>query len=96
VTPAIAARLEAADDRDSAAILDRILADEIGHVAIGRRGFDYFCRHGGHDPQTVFHDRGRRYFKGELKPPFNRADRDATGMPAAYYESLASEAVGTG
>ncbi|HEV2301000.1 MAG TPA: ferritin-like domain-containing protein [Stellaceae bacterium] len=88
VTPAILARLEAAGDRDSALILARILADEIGHVAIGQRWFDHFCRRAGEDPPAVFRDRVRRYFKGGLKPPFNRAARDAAGLPAAYYESL--------
>ena len=33
--------------------------------------------------------RVRRYFTGALKPPFNRAARDAAGVPSAYYEPLA-------
>jgi uncharacterized ferritin-like protein (DUF455 family) len=34
----------------------------------------------------------RRYFRGNLKPPFNRAAREAAGFPSAYYEPLAEAA----
>ncbi len=89
VTPEMAARLERAGDACSAAILQRIYRDEIGHVAIGLRWFEYLCRTRGLDPQAVFHDRVRRCFKGDLKPPFNREARAAAGFPARYYEPLA-------
>ena len=89
VTPAMAARLDRAGDARSAAVLQVIYEQEIGHVAIGRRWFDFLCRTKGLVPEQVFQDRVRRYFKGELKPPFNRAARDAAGFPAQYYEPLA-------
>jgi uncharacterized ferritin-like protein (DUF455 family) len=88
VTPAMAKRLERAGDTKSAAVLEVIYEQEIGHVAIGRRWFDAFCRAQGLVPEQVFHDRVSRYFKGELKPPFNHAARDAAGFPAHYYEPL--------
>ncbi|HEX6442509.1 MAG TPA: ferritin-like domain-containing protein [Stellaceae bacterium] len=91
VTPEMIRRLERAGDPDSAAILDRIYRDEIGHVAAGARWFDRLCREQGLEPGSVFHDRVRRHFTGSLKPPFNRAARDAAGFPASYYERLASE-----
>ncbi|HVH75413.1 MAG TPA: ferritin-like domain-containing protein [Stellaceae bacterium] len=96
VTPAMAARLDAAGDHDSASILRRILADEIGHVRVGRRWFEWLCRREGLEPTAVFRDRVRRCFKGELKPPFNRAAREAAGLPAAYYEPLASDGSDSG
>jgi len=89
VTPAMIARLEQAGDRDSAAILGRLYEDEIGHVAGGARWFEHVCRARGHDPAAAFHDCVRRYFTGALKPPFNRAARDAAGLPASYYAPLA-------
>jgi uncharacterized ferritin-like protein (DUF455 family) len=92
VSPEMIRRLERVGDSDSAAILDRIYRDEIGHVAVGARWFERLCREGGLDPETVFHDRVRCYFTGVLKPPFNRAARDAAGFPASYYEQLASSA----
>jgi uncharacterized ferritin-like protein (DUF455 family) len=89
VTPDMARRLARAGDRDSAAILDRLYRDEIGHVAVGLRWFEAVCRARGLSALEAFHDRVRRYFKGGLKPPFNRAARAAAGFPACYYEPLA-------
>jgi uncharacterized ferritin-like protein (DUF455 family) len=89
VTPEMAARLERIGDLRTAAILQRIYRDEIGHVAIGLRWFDHLCRTRGLDPEAVFHERVRRCFKGHLKPPFNHEARTAVGFPAPYYEPLA-------
>jgi uncharacterized ferritin-like protein (DUF455 family) len=86
VTPEMIRRLERADDRDSAAILERIYADEIGHVAVGARWFEHLCRERDLDPIDTFRDRVRRYFVGALKPPFNHAARQEAGMPAAFYD----------
>jgi uncharacterized ferritin-like protein (DUF455 family) len=90
VAPEMAARLERVGDTESAAILDRIYRDEIGHVAIGLRWFDTLCLARGLDPAMVFQDRARRFFKGDLKPPFNYPARDAAGFPRDYYEPRAS------
>lgn len=90
VTPEMVLRLERAGDRDSAAILQRVYQDEIGHVAVGARWFERLCREHGLDPQAAFHDRVRRYFKGVLKAPFNRDARDLAGLTAGYYEPLAA------
>jgi uncharacterized ferritin-like protein (DUF455 family) len=89
VTPDMIHRLEGAGDHDSAAILATIYRDEIGHVAAGVRWFGFFCRARGLDPPVAFRSAVARYFTGILKPPFNRAARDAAGFPAAYYEDSA-------
>ena len=86
VTPAMIRRLEHVGDDESAAILERIYADEIGHVAVGARWFAHLCREDGLDPAGTFHDRVRRYFVGALKPPFNHAARREAGLPAAFYD----------
>jgi uncharacterized ferritin-like protein (DUF455 family) len=91
VTPEMIGRLERAGDPESAAILTRIYRDEIGHVAVGIRWFEWLCRERGLDPKVVFHGRVRRYFAGALKPPFNRTAREAAGLPAGYYEPLAAQ-----
>jgi uncharacterized ferritin-like protein (DUF455 family) len=85
VTPEMIRRLERAGDTDSVAILERIYADEIGHVAVGARWFDRLCRERGLDPTATFHDRVDRYFTGALKPPFNEWARRRANMPSAYY-----------
>ena len=93
VTPEMAARLERVGDGKSAAILLQIYRDEIGHVAIGLRWFDRLCQEHGLSPEAVFQERVRRFFKGELKPPFNSEARAAAGFPTNYYEPLAAGAV---
>ena len=88
VTPAMIARLETAGDHDSAAVLKIIYAEEIGHVAAGRRWFAHFCTAAGLPPAPTYQRLVRQHFKGTLKPPFNAAARDAAGLPAAFYEPL--------
>ncbi len=89
VTPDMAMRLARAGDAASAAVLQLIFEQEIGHVAVGRHWFDTLCHARALVPEQVFQDRVRRFFKGELKPPFNQAARCAAGFPARYYEPLA-------
>ena len=91
VTPEMVARLERVGDTESAAILNHIYRDEIRHVAAGLRWFDRLCEARGLSPQAVFQDRVRRFFKGDLKPPFNHQARAAAGFPRHYYEPLAGE-----
>jgi uncharacterized ferritin-like protein (DUF455 family) len=90
VTPAMTEQLDRLGDFKSAAVLRLIYEQEIGHVAVGRRWFDFVCRSQSLVPEQAFHDRVRKFFTGELKPPFNRAARDAAGFPASYYEPLAA------
>ena len=46
-SPAVKAKLLGAGDTAGAAIIDRILHDEIGHVAIGNRWFRWLCESAG-------------------------------------------------
>jgi uncharacterized ferritin-like protein (DUF455 family) len=86
VTPQMVATLERVGDSQSAAVLRRIYTDEIDHVAAGVRWFDELCRTRGLIPDETFRQLVPRYFKGELKPPFNHEARAAAGFPARYYE----------
>lgn len=87
VTPEMMRRLKHAGDPESAAILDRIYRDEIGHVAVGARWFANLCQARDLDPASAFRDLVSRHFKGALKPPFNHAARSAAGMPEAFYQA---------
>ena len=49
-SPMIRDKLNSVGDAESAAVLDIILADEIGHVAIGNRWFKHLCAQQGRDP----------------------------------------------
>jgi uncharacterized ferritin-like protein (DUF455 family) len=85
VTPAMIARFERLGDGDSAEILKTIYRDEIGHVAAGRRWFEWLCAERGLAPVETWRDLVRRHFKGALKPPFNDAAREAAGFSSEYY-----------
>jgi len=89
VTPDMIRRLDLGGDDESAAILRVIYRDEIGHVAAGRRWFEWACARQGRPPIETYHHLVRRHFRGVLKPPFNREARAEAGFAAAFYEPLA-------
>lgn len=88
VTPAMIAKLEAVGDRESAAILQIIFDEEIGHVACGKRWFDFICARQERSPQETWQELVKRHFHGALKPPFNEPARSAAGIPADFYRAL--------
>jgi len=89
VTPAMIARLERGGDEASASVLRRIYRDEIGHVAVGRRWFEWACARHGFPAVETYQALVRRHFKGVLKAPFNEEARGAAGFHAAFYAPLA-------
>lgn len=90
VTPSMIDNLRRAGDGDSAAVLERIYADEIGHVAIGRRWFEWEAARRKLDPEPAWRALVRAHYGATLKGPFNREARDRAGLPASYYEPLAA------
>ncbi len=88
VTPAMIGKLRGAGDAASAEVLEVIYRDEIGHVAVGKRWFDFACARKGRVPATAWQDYVRRYFKGNVKAPVNEEARMAAGFPARYYAPL--------
>ena len=91
VTPATVARLEAAGDHRSAAILTRIFNDEIRHVRAGTHWFKWACESREIEPVSEWKRLIARYFRGELKPPFNDSARDQAGLSRDFYGGLAGE-----
>ena len=89
VTLPMIERLTAADDPESAAILQRIHDDEIGHVAVGKRWFDWACAKAGHEPRSHWQHLVKTRFRGVLKAPFNHRSRALAGLPADWYGPLA-------
>jgi uncharacterized ferritin-like protein (DUF455 family) len=87
-TPPMQERLRRAGDLRAVAILDVILRDEIGHVAVGNRWYHWLCRRDGLDAQA--HDALllQRYRAPQLKPPFNLAARRAAGFSEPEIEAL--------
>lgn len=90
VTPSTLARVEAQGDQNGAKILERILDDEIRHVAIGTKHFVDSARESAESPQNLWKSLVERHFRGRIKPPFNDSARLAAGLSRDYYDSIAS------
>jgi uncharacterized ferritin-like protein (DUF455 family) len=73
---------------DSVAVLETIYREEVDHVAAGQRWFHFECARRGVEPVETYRELVRRYFRGGLKPPFNRVARDQAGFAAAFYENV--------
>lgn len=89
VTPPMIAGLRAAGDVASADILQMIHDDEIGHVAAGRRWFEFLCARRGVEPVPTWQRLVTARFRGVLKRPFNTVARERAGFAAAFYEPIA-------
>lgn len=88
VTPAMIQRLKTVNDDESAAVLEVIYHDEIGHVAIGHRWFLWLCDQRNLAPRQTWIETVRQHFKGQIKPPFNEDGRRQAGLEPEDYLPL--------
>lgn len=79
-SPPIRAKLAQAGDHAAAGILDIILADEIGHVAIGNHWYRYVCEQQGKEPEACYAELARLYRAPALRGPFNLEARRQAGF----------------
>jgi len=91
VTPEMIERLRGAGDGESVAALEVIYAEEVGHVACGKRWYDAVCMARRLDPEETFQRMRRKFFAGQLKPPFNHSARARAGLPRGFYEPNGKE-----
>ena len=70
-------------DMKMADILDIILTDEIGHVAIGNVWFNWLCVVRNLEPIATFEQLCATYSATKLKPPFNMEARRQAGFSEA-------------
>ncbi len=82
VAPPMIKKLQAQNDHDSAAILQRIYTDEITHVEIGNRWFRYVCEERDLDGAVVFRDLLAGPSSAYLRSPFNDEARLQAGFTA--------------
>jgi uncharacterized ferritin-like protein (DUF455 family) len=66
--------------RRSVEILDIILADEIGHVAVGNHWYRWLCAREGLDPVAHFGTLIERHDAPRLYPPYNEKARKLAGF----------------
>lgn len=96
VTPGMIERFRAAGDAETAARLEIILRDEVGHVAAGSRWFRHLCAQRGLDPEATYFGMLDTYLDGEVRCPLNRPDRMRAGFDPAEIERLAARCEGEG
>ena len=88
-SPAVKTRLVSIGDHRAGEILDIILRDEIGHVAIGNHWYGWLCAQRGLDPVGTYAELTLKYEAPKLKGPFNLAARRAAGFSDVELAALA-------
>ncbi|NVE95255.1 ferritin-like domain-containing protein [Altererythrobacter lutimaris] len=90
VTPSTLQRVKSQGDANGAKMLQRILDDEIRHVAIGTKHFSDSAQKSGESAPKLWQSLVEKHFRGRIKPPFNDSARQAAGLSLDYYGGIAS------
>jgi uncharacterized ferritin-like protein (DUF455 family) len=85
-TPSLSQKVRQSGDRETANILDMIYGDEISHLAIGVKWFEFLCARESKAPIEEYKHLLEQYFRGAPKGPFNIDAREKAGMKAQYIE----------
>jgi uncharacterized ferritin-like protein (DUF455 family) len=88
-SPPMQAKLRGIGDVAGVEILDVILRDEIGHVAIGNHWYRVLCDERGLDPVATYSELAQRYRAPRPRGPFNLAARRAAGFSEDELAALA-------
>ena len=91
VTPGLKARLVQAGDVEVGAIMDVILRDEIGHVAIGNRWFNWLCERRGLEPFATYDRLAAEHNAPAPRGPFNIGARRKAGFSERELARLAPD-----
>ncbi len=67
-------------DAEAAGILDIILRDEIGHVAIGNHWFNWLCEQREHEPIFIYEALARQHNAPAMRKPLNMEARRQAGF----------------
>jgi uncharacterized ferritin-like protein (DUF455 family) len=87
-SPAVKAKLLAAGDVRGGEILDIILRDEIGHVAVGNHWYRWLCAQRAVDPLATCTELAVRHGAPRPRGPFNLDARRAAGFDEAELAAL--------
>ncbi|HJV51630.1 MAG TPA: ferritin-like domain-containing protein [Noviherbaspirillum sp.] len=87
-SPPVRAKLAQAGDDAAATILDIILRDEIGHVAIGNRWYRWLCDSRGLEPVSTYAALASQYRAPQPRGPFNLDARRAAGFSESELAAL--------
>ncbi len=87
-TPQIIKKLRTIGDLESIAVLESILHDEIGHVALGDRWFRVLCAEQEREPEQTYMALLEAFDAPRPRPPFHEEARLAAGFSAAELINL--------
>ncbi len=87
-SPPIRTKLVSVGDQRGGEILDIILRDEIGHVAVGNHWYNWLCGQRNLDPIATYDEMAQRYRAPRLRGPFNIEARLAAGFSRAELDQL--------
>jgi uncharacterized ferritin-like protein (DUF455 family) len=87
-SPAVKNKLLSVGDLRGAEILDLILRDEVGHVALGNRWYGHLCQQRGLEPVATFAQLRQQYQAPRMKGPFNLPARRAAGFSESELQAL--------
>ncbi len=88
--PGIRDRFKQIKDVKAVEILEIILHDEIGHVFIGNRWFNFLCSNAGLSPITAYRELAQKYHAPTLRGPFNFEARQQAGFTTEELDLLES------
>ena len=88
--PEIRDRFKQIKDDRAVEILEIILHDEIGHVLVGNRWFNFLCANDGLSPITTYRELAEKYRAPTLRGPFNFDAREQAGFTSEELELLES------
>jgi uncharacterized ferritin-like protein (DUF455 family) len=88
VTPGRIQRLAKAWDQETVSILNIILDEEIGHVAIGSKWFHYCCTQRKLDPLATFRELLLEYMGAPLRSPLHTEARLQAGFSQQELDKL--------
>jgi uncharacterized ferritin-like protein (DUF455 family) len=87
-TPPMQAKLAQAGDHRAVAILDVILRDEVGHVAVGNHWYRWLCARERLDPVAHYAHLAELHGAPRPRPPFNLEARARAGFAADELDAL--------
>lgn len=88
--PEIRDRFQQIKDERAVEILEIILHDEIGHVLIGNRWFNFLCANDGLSPVVTYRELAEKYHAPTLRGPFNFDAREQAGFSSEELSLLES------
>lgn len=80
VTPGMMERFASIGDRQSVAILEVILRDEVGHVEAGSRWFRHLCVERDLEPESTYFSILEQHFAGGIRCPLHKEARRQAGF----------------